>query len=128
MLVTIGVVAAVFAIGELLLSLPASRIPRDQAEELVGEALEDFEAREKKRELDEHLRIFQLTRAMSGMSFSPAAYLLSIGLDSPEYKQIIAERDAALAAAAKGESYEFKSIHARVFFHMLEEQQRRKKK
>lgn len=128
-LVTLGVTVAAFAIGELLLSLPASRIPRAQAEDLVDEALDDFETREEKRELDEHLRLFQLRRSLKGDSFTPAAYLREFAdPDTPEGRLVHDDLEAAEQAAARGESYIFTSIHAKVFFHMIDQQNQRRKK
>lgn len=128
-LVTLGVTVAAFAIGELLLSLPASRIPRAQADELVDEALEDFERREERRELDEHLRLFQLRRSLKGDSFTPAAYLREhADPDTEEGKLVRQELAAAEQAAVEGKHYTFTSIHAKVFFHMTEQQKQRRKK
>jgi hypothetical protein len=128
MLVTIGVTAAVFAIGELLLSLPASRIPHAEAEELVDEALEDFSAKEEKRELDEILKMFQLERSLTGDAFTPVAYLLRFPADLPEGMELRKQLAEAKEAAERGDSYEFTCLPARVFFRMTEQQQRRKKK
>ena len=131
LLVTLGVTVAAFAVVELVLSLPASRIPRAEAQNLVDEALEDLDYRERKREVEEHLKLFQIRRVLEGIPFSPLGYLLVWSGDTPEGVFLRKELAEAEAANTRGESYEITSIHTRAYLHLIEQaaqQHRRKSK
>ena len=89
-LVTLGVTVAAFAVGELLLSLPATRIPVAEARELLDEAIRGLDEKERKKEVLEQVKVFQLAHVSQGVTFSPSAYLLS--LPDKRRQAVIADR------------------------------------
>jgi hypothetical protein len=123
LLVTVAVSAAAIAIGELCLSLPASRIPR--AEALVEEALTDFARREEERELKEHIRLFQLERALAGAGFGPRDYLTTRG---DRIAAVKADLNEVREALANGQPAQFKEIETKVFFYLVEQARKGRKK
>jgi hypothetical protein len=141
-LVFVGVTAALFAIGELMLSTPASRIPRAEAHELVEEALAGLNTREQKKRLDKEiedkleeevheleneLQRFQLARSVTGSAFTPQDYVLSFPTDVEPGLTLQRELDESKEAHVNGEEYEFTCLQARVALYMIEKQHQRRK-
>jgi hypothetical protein len=114
-MVTVGVVAAAVAVGELLFSLPASRYPTAAAEKVFSEALSRYAQREKDRQVQELVRVFEVKRMSHGLSYSAESYWSTLEVERQD--AVKADLDAAEEASRAGVSYEFKEPETRVLMH-----------
>jgi hypothetical protein len=130
LLVTVGLSVAAFAVGELVLSLPASRIPQAEADELLEEALSDLTDRDQKRAneaaLEDHVKLFQLTTALSGGAMGPKEYLSS--LQPERWDAVVKDRNRVADARAHGEEADFVEPETKIFLHMVAEARKKKGK